>query len=183
MRAVLLVLSLLCTSSCSSLRALHALKSHPRQMTLPLSALASDAPATLLHDVRMEIAGRPFSMIGTAELTPGSLTLAAVTSVGGRLFVIQYDGAELRYEPSHLIDVPIKPERMLRDFFLIYGQATDLVAYGLDVRQQDAGRRIVTRNGERISVSYTDIDHVWTSDVQYRNRRLGYSITISPIAD
>jgi hypothetical protein len=82
-----------------------------------------------------------------------------------------------------LIDVPIKPERMLRDFFLIYGQATDLVAYGLDVRQQDAGRRIVTRNGERISVSYTDIDHVWTSDVQYRNRRLGYSITISPIAD
>jgi len=152
-------------------------------MTIPLSALASNAPASMLHDVHMEIAGRPFSMIGTAELTPGSLTIAAVTSVGGRLFVIQYDGSELRYEPSHLFNVPIKAERMLRDFFLIYGRTTALVAYGLDVRQQDAGRRIVTRNGERINLSYTDIDHVWTSDVQYRNRRLGYSITISPIPD
>lgn len=183
MRVVFLILTLLSTSACSSLRALHALKTHPRQISLPVSALASNAPATVLHDVRLEIGGKPFSMIGTAEMTPQSLTLAALTPLGGRLFVIRYDGREIIYEPSHLFDVPIRAERMLRDFFLIYAGTAGLIERDMQVLQRGSRREIVTRNGERVTVSYTDVDRVWASDVVYRNEQLGYSITIAPIAE
>ncbi|MDA0990352.1 MAG: DUF3261 domain-containing protein, partial [Verrucomicrobia bacterium] len=124
MRTVCLILILLTTSACTSLRSLNAIGRHPHRVKMAVSSLATNAPATLLHTVRLDIQGRALSILGSTEIATNRLTMAALTPVGGRLFVLRYADGTITYEPSHAFTAPIRPERILLDFFMIYGQGS-----------------------------------------------------------
>jgi len=183
MRTVFCILALLASSGCSTIHSLSALKSHPKRVTLPIDALA-DIPNSSLCELQLTIRGTSFSMVRQVETDGETLTLATVTPVSGRLFVIRYDGSELVYEPSHAFDAPIRPERMLRDFFIIYADRLSLREAGIRVATTADGlREVTTENGEQIVVTYSYPKDKWTSEIHYRNELLGYTIAITPIAE
>ena len=180
---LLLILTVALASGCTSLRALHTLKVHPRQVELPVSALSADAPISVLQNVRIDMGDGSFSMIGTAEISQDRITLAGLSAVGGRLFVLQYDGTTLTYEPSPVFDAPLRPERILMDFFYMYGRVDALTEGGLSAQQDGKSRMIETKNGEQIVVTYTSPETIWKSEIVYRNAKLRYAIFITPIEE
>lgn len=180
-RIACLLTLLVCFSGCSGLRA-GRVSSRLAVATLPpIDVIQGSEPIWAQHHLILSVPGRSFSMLGAVERVDGTLTVAAVSPLGGRVFLIRHDGRNGMPGEAAVAPRAIPPERILRDFLLIYGDAAALRQQGFAISEGESLRRIRTADGEEILIRYSGAANVWRSRVRFENRNLRYQITIEPI--
>ncbi len=148
------------------------------------------APATLgaSVEVRQQITARfrgdTRSLQVALKVAPHDLTLIGLTAVGQRLFTLSWNGGEttLVSPVDELED--IDPARILADLQLAYWPLPALrAALPDDLRLEQYGTaRTLWRDGELLWFASSETAERWASPLTLYNARLGYRLTIEPLA-
>ena len=141
-----------------------------------------DALPTLVQQVVVEQDDNTYEFTAMVELTEKSLTIAGLSPLGDRQFLISLDGNTFHYESQMMFDLPFPPQYLARDFLLIYARAEALERQlsGLTIHDTVNGREILYRNERNIEIK-RDRQGFAAGDIRFIHVISGYNIHISTV--
>lgn len=165
-----LALALAALAGCAALLA-------PPLLRVPLADLG--APRTLEQRLTLTRHGRSVVLDGVADVSATRVQLIA-TTLGVRLYALDYDGRRVRAQPTGLPDGGLPPVAALDDFLLLYAPAAALErALPEDCRLVATGDgRALYRGGRLlVSVAYDSADPA-NGRSRLHNAALDYDLVV-----
>ena len=174
LRAVTLVALTLAVVGCAA----------PRPLLTPMAPETLGAVVEVRQQITARFGGDTRTMQVALKVAPNDLTLIGLTAVGQRLFTLSWNGrhAELVSSVDQLEDMD--PARILADLQLAYWPLPALRAAlpdGLRLEQYGTAR-VLWRDSELLWVASSQTTERWTSTITLYNARIGYRLTIRPLA-
>ena len=141
-----------------------------------------DAYPDMVQQVVFEQDNTTYEFTAMVELKKASMTIAGLSPLGDRQFLMTLDGNEFRYESQMMFDLPFPPQYLARDFLLIYTSpgALEQQLKGLKVYETVNGRGIKYNNVQHIEIE-RDMQGFAASEIRFVNLIAGYSIQISTV--
>lgn len=139
---------------------------------------------TLVQQVEARHSDRTERFIGQLEIKGSTLTLAALSPLGQRLFLLRDDGRRLRYEAYAPLAGRFEPGYVLADLQLAFWPLErlepSLAAAGLKLEERD-GVRTLSRDGELVARARITPGAAWPSRVVLEQPGRGYTLTITTL--
>lgn len=193
MKKLFLLLLVLSCTSCAIFRADKT--ASPRVEIVPdqwiqlpkPSQLAFNVTATQILTAAYKIQGKIYSHTTQVQVekTPQRLVLVAVSSWGGQIFSIDYDGASIKTSSLPIKHATTGIQHVLTDFILTYAR-TDLVknlllSTDIKLTLKKNQRIFMLHNKPIIKIDYQS-SNIWNSKITLNNLKLHYTIKITPVS-
>lgn len=126
-----------------------------------------------------------YSVNLVTKISPDKAIIIGITSIGHRLFTIDYNNHRLNFTASKMIpkDSRIKPEYVLADMQLVYFPLVEIrrnISSNVVVKE-GAKKRIFYKNNQPfIEIKYSSIDFL-NSDISFKNLERKYEYIIKNI--
>lgn len=158
---------------------------------LPASALGRSLAAS--QRFTSHFRGKQQTLYFQVEVEPRRIAMVGLTPVGVRLFVLQYQGGKVLYQPQPFFKAPLQPRHILADFQLVYWPLATLQAalgpQGIRIRERQTGQgreRIIQKQTGRLTrqpppiivIQYQHASHPWRGKVSFQHKERGYRFTI-----
>ncbi|TCI03292.1 DUF3261 domain-containing protein [Corallincola luteus] len=135
---------------------------------------------TFHYDTRTE--ALPFVI----SLSSDEILMSAIASWGSPLFVLRYDGHDITFLQAPIVDIALKPEYILGDFFLTYwptnSLANALKPLGFTIAD-DGLTRQVWQDGLLVMTIQYQHNSRWRSAVELVHHQLNYQLNIQPLSE
>jgi hypothetical protein len=133
-----------------------------------------------LQKINVDYQGQKFTYMVQLEVSASKIVIVGLTPVYSRSFLITYENKQLNFEEHPYFKYPIKPEQILRDFFLTCATPEQLKINGGKIIQEKLLRSISNASGELISIQFTD-NSPWESTTTLHDSVNGYSLNIQTL--
>ncbi|MDN5861883.1 MAG: DUF3261 domain-containing protein [Salinisphaera sp.] len=156
----------------------------PRPLLPPLTPGSLGDSITVRQQLTVRFDGEVRSMQVALQVAPTDLTLIGLTALGQRLFTLSWAGGQLALKSRVNRIADIDPARILADLQLAYWPLPALRAALPDSLhlEQYGTARVLWRDGELLWFASSQTANRWGSTLTLYNARLGYRLTIRPLA-
>lgn len=156
----------------------------PRPLLSPLAPQTLGQSVTARQQVTIRFADNVRRLQVALKVAPDDLTLIGLTAVGQRLFTLSWNGQQAELHSSIDSIADIDPTRILADLQLAYWPLPVLrraLPDDLSLGQYGSAR-VLWRDGQLLWFASSTGPERWHSTVTIYNARVGYRLTIQPLA-
>lgn len=156
----------------------------PRPLLSPLPPQTLGTSITVRQQVTAYFDGDRRQLQVALNVAPNDLSLIGLTAIGQRLFTLSWESGHARLHSNIESISKIDPTRILADLQLAYWPLPRLrAALPDDLRLEQYGTaRVLWRDGELLWFASSETADRWASTVTLYNARVGYRLTIQPLA-
>lgn len=150
----------------------------------PLAPHTLGRSLTVRQSVTASFDGEKRRLQVALKVAPDNLALIGLTAVGRRLFTLSWKAGQVRLESTVDPMDTIDPARILADLQLAYWPLPvlrDALPDDLHLAQYGTAR-VLWRDGELLWFAVSESADRWHSKLILYNARLGYRLTIRPLA-
>ncbi|MBN2342642.1 MAG: DUF3261 domain-containing protein [Deltaproteobacteria bacterium] len=145
------------------------------------AAQAVQKPVVLVQQVIFAQGDETFEFTAMIEVGGESFSMAGLSPLGNRLFLLTADGQTIQYESQMLFELPFPPRFLVRDFLLMFGEERFLtrVLGSARCRFSDSMREFGAASD--IIVTPNTRGETLIGKMNLENRRLGYSLEVTTV--
>lgn len=156
----------------------------PRPLVSPLPPQTLGKSITVRQQVTARFDGKVRTMQVALKVVPDDLTLIGLTAVGQRLFTLSWNGRQAKLKSTIGSLASMDPKRILADLQLACWPLSVLqAALPDDLSLQQVGTaRLLWRDGKLLWLASSETKDRWHSTLVVYNVRMGYQLTIRPLA-
>lgn len=141
-------------------------------------------PLSISQVVEIAHDGESHRLLAELELNERQLIIVGLSSLGMRLFTLDYNAQNLSFSSSAMLPADFKPHYLLADIQLIYWPLAALQQQfensGISIREEDE-HRLYYRGGTKIIDIYFERGTGWASTVHLHHLERNYTLHINTV--
>ncbi|MBN2527366.1 MAG: DUF3261 domain-containing protein [Deltaproteobacteria bacterium] len=142
---------------------------------------AFDTYPSLVQQVVFQKGNTTLEFTAMVELKPDSMTMAGLSPLGARQFLMTVSKSNFAYEGQMLFDLPFPPQYLARDFLLTFAKADFLKRQIQGAQVDDTPKQRIVRYGNHtVHVTYSSRGFR-TGEIQFSHETDGYSLQIQTV--
>jgi len=200
LRMLFLVSLIACLNACASIQAYTQCDVHSVTGLPTLHPAAYGVTLISTQQISIKTRHRTFEFISLLEINSEKLSLVSLSPIGQKLFQIQYQAGELKFEG--FVAEYVEPAYLLSDISLIYGTKKALrqcfsrakIPFSIKQTASQRNLRIGHTPGQtHISIEYTGQENLpkinqhlnqdsnWNRNIIYKNPMRGYTLEMKSL--